>query len=60
MTVYLIENLAAGIHLRGIVAQRVFDWPINAALFEDWVETCLFPTLAEGDIVVMDNLSAHN
>jgi DDE superfamily endonuclease len=32
---------------------------MNAALFEDWVEKCLIPTLSQGDIVVMDNLPAH-
>jgi transposase len=32
---------------------------MNVALFEDWVEKCLVPTLAQGDIVVMDNLPAH-
>ena len=32
---------------------------MNAALFEEWVETCLAPTLSQGDIVVMDNLPAH-
>ncbi len=32
---------------------------MNAALFEEWVETCLVPTLSQGDIVVMDNLPAH-
>ena len=56
---YKTVTLVAGIRLRGIVAQKVFDRPINAALFEDWVETCLVPTLSKGDIVVMDNLSAH-
>jgi transposase len=33
--------------------------PINAASFEEWVETCLVPTLSKGDIVVMDNLASH-
>lgn len=56
---YKTVTLVAGIRLRGIVAQKVFDRPINAALFEDWVETCLVPTLSKGDIVVLDNLSAH-
>ena len=32
---------------------------MNAATFEDWVEKCLVPTLAKGDVVVMDNLSSH-
>ena len=29
----------------------------NAASFEEWVEKCLVPTLSQGDVVVMDNLS---
>ena len=32
---------------------------MNAALFEEWVEKYLVPTLSPGDIVVMDNLPAH-
>jgi len=56
---YKTVTLVAGVRLRGLVAQKVFDRPINAALFEEWVETCLVPTLAKGDIVVMDNLPAH-
>ena len=45
--------------LRGLVAQKAFDRPINAASFEEWVEKCLVPALSKGDIVVMDNLSSH-
>ena len=56
---YKTVTLVAGVRLRGIVAQKVFDRPINAALFEEWVETCLVPTLSKGDIVIMDNLPAH-
>ena len=41
------------------MAQKAFDRPINAASFEDWVEQCLVPTLSQGDVVVMDNLSSH-
>ena len=56
---YKTITLVAGLRLRGLVAQKVFDRPMNAALFEEWVEKCLVPTLSQGDIVVMDNLSAH-
>src|SRR5271166_2183903 len=52
-------TLVAGLRLRGLVAQKAFDRPINAASFEEWVEKCLVPTLSKGDIVVMDNLSSH-
>lgn len=56
---YKTVTLVAGLRLRGLVAAKVFDRPINAALFEDWVEQCLVPALAPGDVVVMDNLSSH-
>ena len=52
---YKTVTLVAGIRLRGLVAQKVFDRPINAALFEEWVETCLVPTLSKGNIIVMDS-----
>lgn len=50
--------LAALRHDR-IDAPCVFDGPINGARFRAWVEQALVPTLAPGDIVVMDNLSSH-
>ena len=56
---YKTITLVAGIRLSGLIATKVFDRPINAALFEDWVEQCLVPALSQGDIVVMDNLSSH-
>lgn len=56
---YKTVTLVAGLRLSGLVAQKVFDRPMNAALFEEWVEKCLVPTLSKGDIVVMDNLSSH-
>jgi transposase len=42
-----------------IEAPCVFDGPINGERFRAWVEQFLAPTLAPGDIVVMDNLSSH-
>ena len=56
---YKTVTLVGGLRLSGLVAQKAFDRPINAALFEDWVEKCLVPTLSQGDVVVMDNLSSH-
>ena len=56
---YKTVTSVAGLRLRGLTAARTFDGPINAALFEDWVETCLVPTLSPGETVVMDNLPAH-
>ena len=56
---YKTVTLVAGIRLRGLVAPKVYDRPVTAALFEEWVEKCLVPTLSRGDVVVMDNLPAH-
>jgi transposase len=56
---YKTITLVAGLRLRGLMAAKTFEGPINAALFEEWVEKDLVPTLSPGDIVVMDNLSAH-
>jgi transposase len=56
---YKTVTLVAGVSLRGVVAPKVFDRPINTALFEEWITDCLIPTLSKGDIVVMDNLPTH-
>ena len=51
--------MVAGLRLSGLVAQKAFDKPMNAATFEEWVEKCLVPMLSKGDVVIMDNLSSH-
>jgi len=50
--------LAALRHDR-IVAPCVFDGPINGQRFLAYVEQFLVPTLAPGDIVILDNLGSH-
>jgi transposase len=42
-----------------IDAPCVIDGPINGAIFHEWVEQFLVPTLRPGDIVVLDNLRSH-
>ena len=42
-----------------IAAPCVFDGPMNGETVRAWVKQFLAPTLREGDIVVMDNLSSH-
>ena len=42
-----------------IDAPWVIDGPINGELFATWVEQVLTPTLAPGDIVILDNLGSH-
>ena len=49
----------AGLRHDGIVAPFVLDGPINGEMFTAWVEQCLTPTLAPGDVVIADNLGSH-
>jgi transposase len=42
-----------------IDAPCVLDGPINGRSFQAYVEQLLVPTLAPGDIVIMDNLGSH-
>ena len=50
--------LAALRHDR-IEAPCVIEGPINGASFLAYVEQILVPTLAPGDVVIMDNLGSH-
>jgi hypothetical protein len=38
---YKTVTLVAGLRLRGLTAPKVYDRPLTAALFEEWVEKCL-------------------
>jgi transposase len=53
------STFIAGLRSDGIVAPFVFDGAINGAIFRQYVEDQLAPTLTPGDVVVMDNLPAH-
>lgn len=52
-------TFVAGLRLNGLSAPCVIDGPINGDWFIAYVEQALAPTLAAGDIVIMDNLSSH-
>ena len=47
------------LRVTGLTAPAVFDGPIAGASFLAYSEQVLMPTLAPGDIVIMDNLSCH-
>ena len=49
----------AALRWNRIDAPLVIDGPINGAWFKAWVEKALIPTLAPGDVVVLDNLGSH-
>lgn len=52
-------TFTAGLRLCGLTAPMLLDGPMNGAAFRAYVEQVLVPTLAPGDIVVLDNLPAH-
>lgn len=52
-------TFVGGLTLTGFVAPMLLDGPMNGECFLAWVEQMLAPTLQPGDIVIMDNLSAH-
>jgi transposase len=52
-------TVLAAMRSTGLTAPLVVDGAINGAVFRAYVEQQLAPTLRQGDVVVMDNLSAH-
>jgi transposase len=49
----------AALRVDRIDAPCVLDGPINGESFRAYVDQVLVPTLAPGDIVVIDNLASH-
>jgi transposase len=52
-------TFVAGLRQTGVVAPLVLDGPMTGTAFRAYVEQFLAPTLAPGDVVVLDNLAAH-
>ena len=52
-------TFVAGLHQTGMIAPLVLDGPMNGAVFRAYVERMLAATLRPGDVLIMDNLSAH-
>jgi transposase len=52
-------TFTSALRLAGLTAPMVLDGPMNGEAFLAYVEQVLAPTLAPGDIIVMDNLPAH-
>jgi transposase len=52
-------TFVAGLRHNGIVAPLVLDGPMDGPTFRAYVEQALAPALAPGDVLVLDNLSAH-
>jgi len=54
-TTTLVDDLRQA----GVVAPLVLDGPMTGTAFCAYLEQCLTPALAPGDVVVLDNLAAH-
>ncbi|HEY6917032.1 MAG TPA: IS630 family transposase [Allosphingosinicella sp.] len=54
-----LTTLVAGLRTSGISVPYVFDGAINGQRFRAYIEQMLAPTLAPGDIVLLDNLRSH-
>ena len=52
-------TFVAALRHEGLTAPLVIDGPLNGEVFLAYVRQQLAPTLRSGDVVVMDNLSAH-
>jgi transposase len=52
-------TFVAALRSMALTAPGVIDGPMNGNAFMAYVEQVLVPSLRPGDIVVMDNLSAH-
>jgi transposase len=52
-------TLVAALDHTGMRCSMTIDGAVNADAFEAFVEQVLVPTLAGGEVIVMDNLSSH-
>jgi transposase len=52
-------TFVGGLTLDGVVAPMTLDGAMTGAAFLAYVKQVLVPTLAPGDIVILDNLPAH-
>ena len=52
-------TFVGGLTQTGFIAPMLLDGPMNGECFRAWVEQMLAPALKPGDVIVMDNLSAH-
>jgi hypothetical protein len=53
------STFVAALRTSGLTVPLVIDGAMNGEVFRTYVEQLLAPTLAPGDIVIMDNLGSH-
>ena len=58
-TRFCSTTVLSSIRLEGTIVPCVFEGALNGKIFVSYIEQFLAPTLKEGDIVIMDNLSSH-
>jgi len=52
-------TFVGALRVGGMTAPMVLDGPMTGDWFQAYVEQVLVPTLKPGDVVILDNLSAH-
>jgi len=52
-------TLVAALGMQGVQAPLLFEGAMTTLTFETYIEDTLAPTLRRGEILLMDNLSAH-
>ena len=52
-------TILSSVRLDGTTVPCVFEGALNGELFREYIRKFLAPSLRQGDIVVMDNLSSH-
>jgi len=52
-------SMLAAISVTGVSAPMTITGAVDGLVFLEYVKQVLCPTLVEGDVIVMDNLSAH-
>lgn len=52
--------MLSSIRLDGKSEGLIFNGGVTKEIFKEYIEDVLLPTLKPGDIIVMDNLRAHN
>ena len=53
------HTFIAGLRCHELSAPWIIDGTITRSAFDTYVETQLAPTLAKGDVVILDNLAVH-
>ncbi len=52
-------SIVAGLLNGKLICPTTYDWCMNSAWFIEWLEWLLFPLLAIGSVIILDNASFH-